>query len=82
MAWRQHQHVAMFGNGEDLQPTKGKGHRFCLVKGEHPLPFIVQWKLKFEFIYDHDNGFCTLMIHLIEPNRKYEGGMQCKLIQI
>ena len=47
-----------------------------------PLPFIVQSKFNFEFIYDHDNRFCTLMIHLVEPDRKYKGGMQHRMIQI
>ena len=35
-------------------------------------PFIVQLKFEFEFIYDHDNGFCALMIHPNEPDRKYK----------
>ena len=32
-----HQHAAMIGNGEALQPIKGEGHRFSMVKGMHPL---------------------------------------------
>ena len=44
------------------------------------LPFIVL--SKFEFMYDHENGFQALMIHLVEPDRKYKGGMQHKMIQI
>ena len=47
-----------------------------------PLLFIVQLKFEFEFVYDHDDGFCVLMIHLVEPDRKYKGGMQLKMIQI
>ena len=47
-----------------------------------PLLFIVQSKFDFEFVYDHDNGFHMLMIHLIELDLKYEGSMQDKIIQI
>ena len=47
-----------------------------------PLPFIVQSKFEFELMYDHDNGFHTLMAHLVEPDRKYKGDMQHKMIKI
>ena len=61
---------------------KEKGTDFVCLKVSIPFPFIVQSKFDFEFVYDHDNGFCMLMIHLVEPDRKYEGGMQHKMIQI
>ena len=61
---------------------KEKAMDFVWLKVSIPLPFIVQSKFDFEFIYDHDNRFCALMMHLMEPDRKYKGGMQHKMIQI
>ena len=61
---------------------KEKETDFVWSKVSIPLPFIVQSKFKFKFIYDHDNGFCVVMIHLVKPDRKDEGGMQHKMIQI
>ena len=34
---RQHYLVEKIGIGECLQPIKGEGHGFYVVKGEHPL---------------------------------------------
>ena len=79
MACQLPEHAAMFGDGEGL---KEKETDFVWLKVSVLLPFIVQSKFKFEFIYDHENGFCALMIHLVQPGRKYEGGMQHKMIQI
>ena len=53
---------------------------FMWSKMSIPLPFHVQSKFKFEFVFNHDNKFHTLMIHLTEPDRKYGGGMQHKMI--
>ena len=72
----------MFGDGEVLQPIQGEGTDFVWSKVSIPLLFIVQSKFDFEFVYDHDNGFCTLMILLMESDRKYKGGMKHKMIQI
>ena len=44
---------------------------FAWSKVSIPLPFTVQSKFDFGFVYDH----------LIEPDRKYKGGMQHKMIQ-
>ena len=33
-----------------------------------PLPFKVQLTFDFDFIFDHNNGFHTWMIHLMESN--------------
>ena len=65
-----------------INKLKEKAMDFVWSKVSIPLPFIVQSKFNFELIYDHDNGFCILIIHLVEPGRKYEGGMQHKIIQI
>ena len=62
------QHLAM---EKAFNLLKEKAMDFVWSKVSMPLPFMVQLKFNFEFIYNHDNGFCTLMIHLIEPDRKY-----------
>ena len=58
---------------------KKKAMDFVWSKVSILLPFIVQSKFDFEFVYDHDNGIHALMIHLVVPHK---GGMQYKMIQI
>ena len=41
---------------------------FMWSKVSIPLPFQVQSKFNFDFIFDHENRFHTSMIHLMEPN--------------
>ena len=53
---------------------------FMWSKVSIPLLFHAQSKFHFNFIFDHDNRFHALMIHLTEPDQKYEGGMQRKMI--
>ena len=55
---------------------------FIWSKVSIPLLFIFQSEFEFEFIYDYENGFWALMIHLVKPDQKYEGGMQHKMIQL
>ena len=59
---------------------KEKATEFVWSNVSIPLPFKVQSKLDFDFIFDCNDGFCALMIHLTEPDPKYEGGMQHKMI--
>ena len=59
-----------------------KAADFIWSKLSITLPFYVQSKYDFEFIFDQDNGFHALMIHLIKADRKYEGAMQHKMIQL
>ena len=46
------------------------------------LPFEVQSKFEFEFVYSRENGFRALMVYLTEPDRKYEGGMKHKMVEL
>ena len=54
----------------------GEGHRFHLVKGEHPLiplPFFMSsLSLSLSLFFICNNGFHALMIHLCEPDQKYQ----------
>ena len=61
-----------------LDQLREKAMDFVWSKICIPLPFVVQSKFDFEFIYDPDNGFHVLMIHLVEPDRKYKGGCSIK----
>ena len=46
------------------------------------LPFEVQSKFSYEFMYDIENDFRGLMVYLKEPDRKFEGGMVHKMVHI
>ena len=59
-----------------------KATDFIWSKVSLQLPFPVQSKFDFKCIYDWDNGFPTFMIHLVEPDRKYEGCMQHKMVHL
>ena len=56
-----------------------KATNFMLSNVSILLPSHVQSKFNFDFVFNHDNRFHALMIHLREP---YEGGMQHKMIQM
>ena len=51
---------------------KEKETDFVWSKVSIPLLFFVQSMFEFEFIYDHENGFWALMIHLVKPDRKHK----------
>ena len=55
---------------------------FMWSKVNIPLLLQVQSKFGFEFIFNHSNRFWSPMIHLTEPDPKYEGGMQHEMIQL
>ena len=61
---------------------KEKQTDFVRSKFVLSLPFAVQSKFDYEFLFDTINGFRALMVFLDEPDAKFEGGMRHKMVAL
>ena len=55
---------------------------FVRSKFSLSLPFMVQSRFDYEFMYDTTNGFRALLISLHEPDAQFEGGMKHKMVRL
>ena len=61
---------------------KEKQTDFVRSKFVLSLPFAVQSKFDYEFLFDTINGFRALMVFLDKPDAKFEGGMRHKMVAL
>ena len=65
-----------------MNQMQKRGTDFVRSKFSLTLPFMVQSRFDYEFMYDTTNGFRALLISLHEPDAKFEGGMKHKMVRL